>query len=103
MLETVEKYPNDYGTKVKFLEDPYFFNEWYGFMFFKNGARKTFVCEKNLAGCVGYQVVNVKVGAKIERVEIEPEQQKIYILKRTLSSCKWIPSGKILPSPNETN
>ncbi len=32
-LEHIDKYPKDYQDKVFFFEDPYFFNEWYGFMY----------------------------------------------------------------------
>ena len=46
---------------MAYLEDPYFFNEWYGFFYYSNESKKTFVMEKNFAGCLGLKVVNNKV------------------------------------------
>jgi len=35
-LECIDKFPRDYNNKVFYLEDPFFFNDWYGFMYFHN-------------------------------------------------------------------
>lgn len=93
---------------VTYLEEPYFFNEWYGFLYYRNDSANTFVMEKNLAGCHGLKVVNHKVSgssssSKItvaEKIILAPGEHKIYILKRTLEQNKFIPLGKVLPSPD---
>ena len=91
---------------VTYLEEPYFFNEWYGFLYYRNDSAMTFVMEKNLAGCHGLKVVNHKVSSKstvVEKIILAPGEHKIYILKRTLEQNKFIPLGKVLPSPDKKN
>ena len=61
MLETVEKFPKDYENKVRYMEDPSYFNDWYGFLYLENESQKTFAMEKNLQGCLGHKVVNQDV------------------------------------------
>ena len=89
----------DYKNKVSYLEEPYFFNEWYGFFYYCNESEKTFVMEKNFAGCLGLKVVNWRVpDKKAEVMRLRPGESKIYILKRTQNQVKFIPLGKVLPS-----
>ena len=32
----IDKLPRDYQNKVAYLEEPYFFNDWYGFFYYSN-------------------------------------------------------------------
>ena len=82
------------------MEEQNFFNDWYGFLYYKNSSSKTFKMEKNIAGCVGYEVFNREIRPKVEIVELLPGEDIIYLLKRTKTQCKFIPLGKVLPSPN---
>ena len=99
-LECIDKFPRDYNNKVFYLEDPFFFNDWYGFMYYHNKSEKIFQIEKRFGGCIGHKVISHDVDPKTEIISLEPEEQRIYILKRTLDQCNFIPTGKVLPSPD---
>ena len=79
------------------MEEPYFFNDWYGFFYYNNQSNKTFVMEKNFAGCQGLKVVNQCVSdKKAETLRLESGEFRIYLLKRISSQVKFIPLGKVL-------
>lgn len=96
-LEKVDKYPEHYEGKVVYAEDAYFFADWHGFMYFRNMSNRRFSMVKNMAGCTGFKIVNHLVSAEVETIEVEPGEEKIYLLKRTNRLCKFIPFGKVLP------
>ena len=102
LVEKIERFPEAYGNKVTYLEDPYFFNDWHGFAHYANGSEKVFAMEKNFSGNTGLKVVNqAKLATKLEIVRLEPGEFKIYLLKRTQAQVKYIPDGKVLPSPSD--
>uniref|UniRef100_A0A7S3I0F8 Uncharacterized protein n=1 Tax=Favella ehrenbergii TaxID=182087 RepID=A0A7S3I0F8_9SPIT len=100
-LEEFDKFSRVYENKVKYLEDPYFFNDWYGFLYYQNGSERTFRLEKQLAGCVGYQVVNKRLTKGAQVIRLPPNQDDVYLLKRTHEKCKFIPAGKVMPPIQE--
>ena len=57
--------------------------------------------EKNFAGCVGYSIINRVVKPTVEFISLLPGEDAIYLLKRTKTQCKFIPLGKVLPSPSQ--
>ena len=95
----MDKFPQDYGGKVTYHEDPYFFNDWYGYMYYCNDSEKRFLMEKKLSGCKGLKVVNYKVKKATESILLEPGEHRIYLLKRTSPQVKFIPAGKVHQSP----
>ena len=42
LVEKIERFPEAYGNKVTYLEDPYFFNDWHGFAHYANDSEKIF-------------------------------------------------------------
>jgi len=95
-VEHFEKQEKKYKNKVVYLEDPYFFNEWYGFMYYSNGSDYTFQFEKHLEGCTGHKVVNERVDQNLHVVSLAPGETKVFMLKRTKRQSKFIPGGKVL-------
>ena len=62
------------------------FNEWYGFLYYANESRKTFVMEKNFAGCLGFRVINRSVAYTTpHKVQLKPGESIIFIVKRISS------------------
>ena len=97
-IQTFEKYSAYYHDQVSYFEDPYFFSDWYGFMYYRNESEYRFRFDKQLQSCVGYKVVNgdFPPETKSSIVVLEPNEDRTYLVKRTRSQCKFLSSGKVL-------
>ena len=86
-LEPFEKYTEYYQDQVTYYEDPYFFSDWYGFMYYRNRSEYVFSFDKRLHSCVGYKVVNGDFysESKSSVIVLEPNEDRTFLIKRTKS------------------